>query len=68
VAAGCGDFEGAFEMVLAAAKELLKVAFGMNMRFKMLALDDPDLDAILGPDGGGEGDRMSGNIHFTPVL
>ena len=51
VAAGCGDFEGAFDMVLGEAKELLKVACGMDTRFKMLALDDPDLDAILGPEG-----------------
>ena len=51
VAAGCGGFEGAFDRVLAAAKELLKVACGMDTRFKMLALDDPDLDAILGPEG-----------------
>jgi hypothetical protein len=51
VAAGCGDFDGAFDMVLGEAKELLKFACGMDTRFKMLALDDPDLDAILGPEG-----------------
>ncbi len=51
VAAGCGDFEGAFDRVLAAAKELLKVAFGMNTRFKVLDLDDSDLNANLGPEG-----------------
>lgn len=35
---------------MAEAKELLKVACGMDTRFKKLALDDPDLDAIFGPE------------------
>lgn len=35
---------------IAEAKELLKVAFGLDEEFKRIALDDPDLDAIFGPE------------------
>jgi hypothetical protein len=36
------------------AQRLLEKVFAMDARFKAMALEDPDLEAIFGPGGGAD--------------